>query len=134
MIPNPDKKMILIVEDEMDMRFFLTTLLETNGFAVMAARNGMEGIRHASARRPDLIVLDVMMPQQGGLVMYRHIKQNPQLKHIPVVMLSAVGAKEFSHSLSMLGSQSAESLPPPEAYLEKPPDPDRVLHIIRQFI
>ena len=118
----------------MDMRYFLTTLLETSGFAVVAAKNGTEGIHHVTARRPDLIILDVMMPQQGGLLMYRHIKQAPDLKQIPVVMLSAVSQNSFLHSLKMLNTQLPEPLPPPAAYLEKPPDPDRVLHIIRQII
>lgn len=131
---NPDPKTILVVDDEMDMRFFLTTLLETSGYKVIAAKNGTEGIASAAAHRPDLILLDLMMPRQGGLLMYRQLKQSPELMQIAVVMLSSVDRKSFGYSLQMLNVQSTEPLPPPEAYLEKPPDPDRVLHTIRQFI
>ncbi|MDA8138171.1 MAG: response regulator [Desulfobacteraceae bacterium] len=127
-------KTILIVEDELGMRFFLMTLLETNGYKVLTAQNGRQGSDLASSQGPDLIVLDVMMPQQGGILMYQHLKADPLLKQIPVVMLSAVSAQAFSHALSMLRSQSSEPLPAPEAYLEKPPDPDRLLRTIRQLI
>lgn len=130
----PDKKLILIVEDEMDMRFFLKTLLETSGFGVVMASDGAQGIDCTTARRPDLILLDVMMPRQGGLLMYRHLRQDPGLRQIPVIILSAVDRRSFLHSLKMLGAQSAGPLPPPDGYIEKPPDPDRVLHAIRQFL
>ncbi len=129
-----DKKLILIVEDEMDMRFFLNTLFETNDFRVAAARNGQEGIERAACLRPDLILLDVMMPKEGGMLMYRQLKNDPDLRHIPVVMLSAISPKTFQHSLAMLNLHSNDALPLPEAYIEKPPDPESVLRTVRQFI
>lgn len=128
-----DKKLVLVVEDEMDMRFFMATLLEINGFDVATARNGGEGISLAAIVQPDLIVLDVMMPEQGGLLMYRRLKSDPKLSSIPVVMLSAIGKGTFDHSLRMLDTNSAEPLPMPEAYIEKPPEPDNVLQTIRRF-
>lgn len=131
---NRDKKLILVVEDEMDMRFFLQTILETNGYSVEAARDGWEGIGRAALLVPDLIVLDVMMPRQGGVLMYRQLKHDPQLRHIPVVMFSAIGKGAFNHCLAMLNADTAEPIPPPEAYIEKPPDPQSVLRTIRRFL
>jgi len=59
-----DKKKVLVVEDEMDMRIFLQTLLETSGYRPIVALNGEEGEKKAISERPDLILLDVMMPRE----------------------------------------------------------------------
>ncbi|MBT8338429.1 MAG: response regulator [Desulfatitalea sp.] len=125
---------ILIVEDEMDMRFFLVTLCRANGFNASAARNGKEGLAQARAVRPDLILLDVMMPEQGGLVLYAAIKNDPELQATPVVMLSAVSRTDFHHSLAMLNAGRQAPIPPPEAYLEKPPEPETILHAIQRWV
>ncbi|OGI07487.1 MAG: hypothetical protein A2Y40_07195 [Candidatus Margulisbacteria bacterium GWF2_35_9] len=84
------KKKILIVDDEMDMRIFISTLMETSGYKAVATRNGKDGIRKAGDILPDLIILDVMMPGEGGVQMYRQLKTDNTLKNIPVIMLSAV--------------------------------------------
>ncbi len=135
MTEKPPIKKILIVEDEMDMRFFLVTLLKSNGYQPVVARNGQEGLHQAAAMSPDLVLLDVMMPEQGGLIMYRQIKSDPKLKHIPVVMLSAVARATFHHSLAMLNTtRPDQSLPKPDAYIEKPPEADYVLDVIKRLI
>lgn len=134
MTAKADKKTILVVEDEMDMRFFLATLLETNGYQPITAKNGRQGIAQARLRQPDLIILDVMMPEQGGLIMYSQIKDDAKLRPIPIIMLSAVGKGTFQHSLAMLNGHRPESIPLPDAYIEKPPEPDKVLQTIRRFI
>lgn len=128
------RKNVLVVEDELDMRFFLKTLLETNGFHPIIARNGADGMAKAKADRPHLILLDVMMPQQGGALMYRDLKLDPALQTIPVIMLSAVSRRTFYHYLNMLTVQSDNPVPEPDAYVEKPPDPRNLLRIIRQFV
>jgi two-component system phosphate regulon response regulator PhoB len=131
---TPEKPTILIVDDEMDLRFFLSTLFETSGFTAMAARDGRDGMRLARERRPGLIVLDIMMPGEGGAVMYKALKGDPQLAPIPVIMLSAVDANAFRHYLTMLNAQSAQPVPPPAAYMEKPPDPDALLALARKVL
>jgi hypothetical protein len=67
--------------------------------------------------------MDVMMPQAGGVTLFQEIKKDEQLKHIPVIMLTGVSAKAFSHHLKMLNIRMDDSLPPPDAYMEKPLDP-----------
>ncbi|GFM35528.1 response regulator [Desulfovibrio psychrotolerans] len=124
---------ILVVDDELSFRLFLKTLFETGGFTVVAARNGKEGLEKARTKRPACIVLDVMMPERGGLEMYRGLKSTPELRNIPVVMLSAVAAKGFAHALKMIGLSAGE-LPSPEAYVEKPPRPGPLLEIVRGLI
>ncbi len=97
-------KKILIVDDEIDMRVFLSTLLETNGYSPVATRDGKEGLTKAKEIEPDLIILDIMMPGEGGVHMYRQLKTDQILNKIPVIMLSAVARKTFSHYMKMLNA------------------------------
>ncbi|MFV0349817.1 MAG: response regulator [Halodesulfovibrio sp.] len=124
---------ILVVDDELSFRLFLKTLFETGGYQVRAARNGKEGLEKARTKRPACIVLDVMMPERGGLEMYKGLKTTSELRDIPVVMLSAVAAKGFAHALKMIGL-AAEELPPPDAYVEKPPRPGPLLEVVRGLV
>ena len=124
---SPAWRKVLIVEDDMHLRFFLHTVFESGGYATETARNGREGVDKARREKPDLISLDLMMPRQGGVNMYRELKSDPELQDIPVIILSGVEAKAFDHALRMLNVSRAGELPQPEAYLEKPPVPERVL-------
>lgn len=128
------KKKILIVDDEMDMRIFISTLLETSGYKAVATRDGKDGIRKAKDILPDLIILDVMMPGEGGVQMYRQLKTDKTLKDIPVIMLSAVAKKTFVHYLKMLNLQLNNSIPYPDAYMEKPPETEELLKITGKLI
>jgi two-component system phosphate regulon response regulator PhoB len=128
------KPVILIVDDEMDMRIFMSTLFETSGFKAVTARDGNQGLVRAGENRPDLIILDVMMPGEGGALMYKALKGDPRLKDIPVIMLSAVNETSFRHYLKMLNTQSSQPVPDPEAYMEKPPDPDALLQLAQSVL
>ena len=129
-----DKPKILIVDDELDMRVYISTVLETSGYAPFATRNGKEGVQKAKEISPDLIVLDVMMPGEGGVLMYQALKTDALLKNIPVVMLSAVKKKIFYHYLKMLNVKRNEKVPEPEAYLEKPPDHEELLDVLKKLL
>jgi CheY-like chemotaxis protein len=128
------QKNVLVVEDELDMRFFLKTLLETSGYRPVIAKNGADGMAKAGKEPPDLILLDIMMPEQGGAIMYRNLKSDAVLAKIPVIILSAVSQSTFEHYLKMLALKSAQKVPRPDAYVEKPPDPGNLLRIIQQFV
>ena len=127
-------KKVLIVDDEMDMRIFLSTLLETSGYKVIIAVNGEEGMEKARKHKPAAIILDVLMPKSGGIQMYRQIRTDESLKTTPVIMISAIAKKTFFHSMNMLNSYRGETLPQPEAYIEKPPESDELLEILAEFI
>lgn len=122
-----EKKTVLVVDDEMDMRIFLSTLLETSGYRPVVTRDGREGIAKARDMMPDLIILDVMMPGEGGVVMYRQLRTDQALKSIPVIMLSAVAEKTFSHYLKMINASMDKPLPGPDAYVEKPPEAEELV-------
>ena len=134
MTDDKSHKTVLVVEDELDMRFFLKTLLETSGYRPIIAKNGSDGMAKAKENLPDLILLDVMMPEQGGAIMYRDLKSDTLLAKIPVIILSAVSRSTFEHYLKMLDLTSADKVPVPDAYVEKPPDPRNLLRIIQRFV
>ncbi len=128
------RKTVLIVEDELDMRIFISTLLETSGYQSIMTRDGREGILKAREIVPDLIILDVMMPGEGGIKMYRQLKTDYALMNIPVIMLSGVGKKTFEHYLKMLNARREDSIPEPSAYLEKPPEAEDLIKLTERLI
>ena len=128
------KKTVLIVEDELDMRIFLSTLLETSGYEPIMTRDGTEGLLKAKDACPDLIILDVMMPGEGGVQMYRQLKTDTNLCNIPVIMLSAVTRKTFAHYLNMVNARLKDTIPDPDAYIEKPPEAEDLLRMTTSLI
>lgn len=133
-VKDADRPIILIVDDEMDMRIFMSTLFETSGFHPVAVRDGRQGLEKAAALEPRLIILDVMMPGEGGAMMYKALKGDPELRRIPVIMCSAVTRTSFDHYLKMLNARLDAPVPDPDGYVEKPPDPDLLLDLARNVI
>ena len=127
-------KKVLVVDDELDMRTFLTTLLETSGYKPISAEDGVHGLEVARAKKPALIILDVMMPKESGINLYRELKSDPDLKAIPVIMLSALSRKTFFHSQRVLDEYKGERIPEPAAYIEKPPEPEELLEAIQNSL
>ncbi|MEW6260184.1 MAG: response regulator [Thermodesulfobacteriota bacterium] len=125
---------ILVVDDEMDMRIYISTVLKSAGHQPMVTRDGAEGIRMAREEKPDLILLDIMMPDEGGAKMYMTLKSDPELDRIPVIMISAVSEKTFRHYLRMLGASLASSVRGPASYLEKPVEPDVLLDTVAKVL
>lgn len=129
-----DKPTVLIVDDEIEMRIFLSALFETNGYRPETSRDGRTGLQKARELMPDLIILDVMMPGEGGVAMYQGLKGDERLRGIPVVVLSAVAAKTFAHCLKMLNAQLPGGIPGPDAYVEKPPEASMLLDLVRDLM
>ncbi len=127
-------KRVLVVDDEMDMRTYIATLLESNGYKAQVAEDGVKGMEAVRGRKPDLVVLDVMMPQESGLKMYRDIKTDPGFKDIPVLVVSGLARKTFLHSQKVLDKFKGQEVPEPEGYIEKPPEPDELLTDIKRII
>jgi DNA-binding response OmpR family regulator len=86
-----DKPRVLIVEDEPHILLSLEVLLERAGYATISARDGEEGLRLIRQLRPDVVLLDVMMPKRNGYEVCQAVKADPELRVIPVIMLSAKG-------------------------------------------
>jgi phosphate regulon transcriptional regulator PhoB len=82
---------VLIVEDEPDIRDLLVFHLERDGYQVSQARGGTDALRQAQASPPDLVLLDLMLPEMDGLEVCRRLRQNPLTQAVPIVMLTARG-------------------------------------------
>ena len=121
-------KTILVVDDEADVRVFLGTLLTDNGFTVICADNGKEGFTKAKERRPDLVLLDISMPEESGVRMYRNLRGDPQTATIPVIMLTGV-SHDFKGFI-----ETRRQVPPPDGYFDKPPDQDQLLAKINSLV
>jgi CheY-like chemotaxis protein len=91
-MPGEGKK-ILIVDDDQFITSIYQTKFESEGFAVVTALNGLEGIEVAKAQMPDLILLDILMPKLDGFEALARLKKDPQTKDIPVLMLTSLGQK-----------------------------------------
>jgi len=127
-------KKVLVVDDELDIRTFIITLLETENYKPLSATDGEEGLEVARREKPALIILDVMMPKESGIAMYRDLKNDPELKDIPVIMVSALAKKTFFHSQKVLDEYKEEKVPEPAAYIEKPPEPEELLEAIENSL
>jgi DNA-binding response OmpR family regulator len=88
------KAKVLIVDDDAFLSGIYATKLELEGFAVVSARDGDEGLKAAAAERPDLILLDVLMPKLDGFEVLKRLKSAEETKAIPVIMLTNLGQKE----------------------------------------
>lgn len=128
------KTKILFVDDELDMRIFIAAVLKTEGYEAVPARNAAEGMQKAREFVPDLVIMDVMMPPAGGVTLLQEIRRDERLKRIPVIMLTGVNEKAFAHHLKMLNACSDSPIAPPDAYIEKPLDPARLVQTIRSLL
>ena len=127
------RKKILVVSDESDMRIFLSNLLDAGGFEPTEAENGAEGLKMATAMKPALIILDVMMSNKEGIQIYRNLKNDKTLKKIPVIMLSAIDRKTFFFYEKFKSTPSGAGVPEPEAYLGKPPEAEELIGIVQRL-
>lgn len=84
-----DKITILIVDDEIISRYTLEALLDFENYTLVFAENGLQGLEKAEVMKPDLILLDVMMPGMNGFEVCRRLRANPRLANLPVVMITA---------------------------------------------
>lgn len=127
-------KKVLVVDDDPDVRLFNTTVLEENGYLPLEAENGEEGLRMILAEKPDLVILDVLMPRQSGIRLYRELKTNAALKDLKVLILSGIAQKTFLRSQQALTEFGEDSVPEPEFYIEKPVDADVLAAKIKKAI
>jgi len=127
-------KKVLVVDDDVDVRKFVSKLVERAGYEAIEAKNGMEGMGKVREDKPDLIILDVLMPKQSGIRMYRELKTDEPLKDIPVIMLSAIAPKSFFRSQEVLAEFAGQSVPEPEAYMEKPEEPEELMALMKKIL
>jgi two-component system cell cycle response regulator DivK len=118
-------KRILVVEDQEDNRRIIRDLLESVGYQLIEAVDGAEGVRLAQSERPDLILMDIQLPELDGYEATRRIKAEPELRAIPIVVVT-------SYALS--GDDAKAKAAGCDAYVAKPFSPRQLLATIRQFL
>jgi twitching motility two-component system response regulator PilH len=127
-------KKVLVVDDDPDVRLFSVTVLEENGYTPLEAEDGESGLKIIKAEKPDLVILDVLMPRQSGVRLYRELKTTKALKDLKVIILSGIAKKTFLRSQKALTEFGGAEIPAPEIYLEKPVEPDELADVIKQVL
>lgn len=115
-------KKILIIDDEANIVFYLKTLLEDHNYAPLIAREADEGWKIAHEESPDLICLDIMMPKKSGITLYKELKTDKKLKHIPVIIISGVENAYSFKEPKFRRLIPDKKIPEPSAFFEKPID------------
>lgn len=110
---------ILVVDDFDDTRLLLRTWLERRGFRVVEAENGIQAINQAESEAPDLIIMDMQMPQLDGLSATRRIRKLESMNSVPIIAVSAYGADQFREQALAAGCNEYVSTPFEPAILER---------------
>jgi DNA-binding response OmpR family regulator len=116
---------VLIVDDELHILESVGYVVRSAGMEPLTAEDGEEAVRLAEAEKPDLIILDVMLPKLSGLQVCAHIRANPETRHIPILMLSARGQE----SDEVQGMQAGA-----DDYMTKPFSPRRLKSRIEELV
>jgi two-component system, OmpR family, phosphate regulon response regulator PhoB len=127
-------KKVLIVDDDPDVRLFNSTVVEESGYTPVEAANGEEGLSIIKKDPPHLVLLDVLMPKQSGIRLYRELKTDKALMGIPVIILSGVAERTFLRSQKALTEFGDKPVPEPESYLEKPVEADELSREIKKYL
>jgi CheY-like chemotaxis protein len=127
-------KKILIVDDEQDVCVYLSRLFQENGYAAMCAADGNEALAKVQAERPDLITLDLSMPNKSGVKFYREIKSQPELSGIPVVFVTGITGLGGDSGATERFYATRHQAPPPEGFVAKPIDAQEILGLVNRLI
>jgi DNA-binding response OmpR family regulator len=123
-------KYVLIVDDDPDMVDAVGMMLESKGYEVGKAYDGIEGEESIRKRQPDLVVLDVMMPRKNGYVLCAELKKNKETRDIPIILLTAVGEAVPSTTYSHANGKATEA----EDYIAKPVDVQVLVECIERLV
>ncbi len=123
-------KKILIVDDDPDLVRAVSMILESKSYNVSAAYGGVEGLEKAKKEKPDLIVLDVMMPDKDGYTVCRELKANPELNSIPVLLLTAVVSHIPTTSFTQQMGLETEA----DDYMDKPVEPPELVKRVEALL
>jgi two-component system, cell cycle response regulator len=131
-MPMPQK--IMIIDDEPDIRLYLAAAAEDNGYEPLIVDAETPVMEMIAGHKPDLIILDIMMPMRSGISIYHEIRTSPELMHIPIILISGMtGASELMENGFEELIDDA-SLSKPDAFIEKPVDIDYLFIQIKKIL
>lgn len=119
-----DKRKILLIDDEEDMVNMLKPYLEAHGYDVIVSYDGKEALKKIE-EKPDLILLDIMMPGMNGLEVLHRLKNNPSTQHVPVIMVTAKGESDYIFKAQDLKATD---------YIIKPIKLEEMLSLIKRLV
>ena len=126
-MPDPEKT-VLVVDDDPDAREFFVTVLQDHGYATVTARDGVEALKRLEEAVPDLVTLDITMPEKSGVAVYRKLKEEGRYAGVPVIIITGV-SDDFKHFIS-----TRRQVPPPEGYLSKPVEPEQLAGMVGELL
>ncbi|MEM1364918.1 MAG: response regulator [Pseudomonadota bacterium] len=118
------KKVMIVEDNELNMKLF-NDLLEARGYVTVQSRDGINAVDIARAEKPDLILMDIQLPEVSGLTVTQHLKDDPELHHIPVIAVTA---------FAMTGDEERIRQGGCEAYISKPISVQKFLDTVRNYI
>ncbi len=121
---------ILLIDDDIDFVNATKTVLESRNYQICVASNGDEGLKKARDEKPDLIILDIIMPVKDGFTVAEQLKKDSELSGIPVVMLTSFGERKGETSLAVSQGMKLEA----EDYIEKPIKPEELLKAVEKLL
>ena len=124
-----ENKLVLVVDDDPDLVEALSMKLEADKYRVAKAYDGNEAWTRIKEERPDLIILDVMMPEKNGYMVCDELKKDPKYKDITVILLTAVGEAVPSTQYTHMDGKTALA----EEFIPKPIDMDELMEIVRDY-
>jgi DNA-binding response OmpR family regulator len=124
------KKYVLIVDDDPDLVETVSMMLENKGYEVGKAYDGIEGEEAIKKRRPDVLILDVMMPRKNGYELCKELKSNKWTQDIPIVLLTAVGEAVPTTTYSHAEGMATEA----EDYIPKPVDAKTLVEAVERLL
>lgn len=127
-------KKILIVDDEEDILEYLTTLFRDNGYETITAKDGAEAFDVVKKEKPDLVTLDIIMPRESGVRFYRQVKEDEELKKIPIIIVTALTGYAYDPQGFLKFIKARKHFPQPEGFVAKPVDRDELLKLVREHI
>ena len=125
--PDKRRKTILVIDDEPDILTFISTVLADAGYEIVSAGDGEEALEKLQAITPDLITLDITMPNRTGVRLYRDLRESERWKEIPVVIITGISA-DFRRFIS-----TRRQVPPPEGFVPKPIDVELLLNEVSRL-
>ena len=110
-------KKILIVDDEEDILAYLGTFFQNNGYQTCTACDGQDALAKTRAENPDLVTLDIVMPKKSGIRYYQEMKDDPHLKKIPIIIITAITGWGYDKEGFHKFIKSSNQIPPPVGFL-----------------
>jgi CheY-like chemotaxis protein len=125
---------ILVVDDEADVLTYLETVLQDHGFETVTAVNGREAMEKVKQDRPDLVTLDISMPEASGARFYKEMKEDEDLAKIPIVIITAVTGHDGDPYAYKKFLGRLRSVPDPEGFLPKPIKREELIETIEKLL